>query len=153
MKTGMYLLLTYIERLISTVCFFFYLFLLFRNYMGLVCKFHDLFLKFSGTVSIFIFESVKYCHLRKVRLQISSICLSIFELWSATFTSHFRHVQMFILYCGKNYTVINRKPLFWLVFHIAKLYHLSLYIMQLIIFSYFHLWKIKLQLSYYLFFF
>ena len=61
-----YIVLVYIERLISTVCFFFIHFMLFGELYELVCKLHNKFLTCSETDTIFIFEGLYYCRLWKV---------------------------------------------------------------------------------------
>ena len=50
---GMYLVLTYIERLISTGCYFFSCFYLSVNCMSWVCKSHNFFMIFSEIGTIF----------------------------------------------------------------------------------------------------
>ena len=89
---GRYLVLTYIVRFFSTVCWIFSYICWSVNCMSWVIKFHNIFLTSSETEARFIFECFKYCPLWEVNFQLFSTFLAFF-IWSVNcskdFFSHF----------------------------------------------------------------
>ena len=77
---GRFFVLTYIERLFSTVCCFFSYISWSVNCKSWVSKFHHFFLGCLETKARFIFEGFKHCLLWKVHFQLSSIFFSSFHL-------------------------------------------------------------------------
>ena len=67
-----YLVVTYLERLFSTVCYFLSYFCWSVACMSRVIKFHNCFLTCSEIKTTFIFEGFLYCRLCKVQFQLSS---------------------------------------------------------------------------------
>ena len=95
---GAYLILTYIERLFSVVCYFLSYFCYFVNCMSQVGKFHNCFQICSEIEASFIFEGFYYCHLWKVQFQFSSSFLAFF-IWSVSFPSHFLSQFLMLINC------------------------------------------------------
>ena len=89
---GRYLVLTYIERFISTVCCLFSYICWSVNCMSWISKFNNLFLTFTETKARFIFEGFNIVHYRKF-ISVSLILFLILFIWSVNclrdFFSHF----------------------------------------------------------------
>ena len=64
---GVYLVLTYIEKLFSTACYFLIHFYLSVNCMNRVIKFHKFCLTCSEIEARFIFKDFQYCHLWNIQ--------------------------------------------------------------------------------------
>ena len=71
-----YLVLPYIERLFSSVCYFLSYFCWLVKCMSRVNKFHNFFLSYLEAGARSIFEGFSYCHLWKVQFQVSSTFLA-----------------------------------------------------------------------------
>ena len=84
---GEYLILTYIEKRFSFVCFFFSYICWSVNCMSWLSKFHDYFLTCSETEARFMFEDFKCYHSWKVQFHLSSL-FSAFFIWSVNCSSH-----------------------------------------------------------------
>ena len=85
---GRLFVLTYIERLFSTVCCFFSYISWSVNCKSWVSKFHHFFLGCLETKARFIFQGFKYCPLSKVHFQLCSTFLAFF-IWSVNCSRDF----------------------------------------------------------------
>ena len=85
---GRCFVLTYIERLFSTVCCFFSYISWSVNCNSWVSKLHHPFVGCLETKTRFIFEGFKYFPLWEVHFQLSSTFLA-FLIWSVNYSSYF----------------------------------------------------------------
>ena len=93
--TEMYVVVTYIETLFPTTCYFFSSICWSVNCMSQVSKFHNFFLTCLETEAIFVFESFNYCQLWKVQFQLFSTFLAFF-IWSVNYSR-----DIFSLFAGQ----------------------------------------------------
>ena len=119
---GNYVVLTYIERLFSAVCYFFSYIGWSVNCMNWVSTFRNVFLMCLEIEARFIFGCFKYCPLWKVRFQLSGIFVAFF-IWSVScwrdFFSHF--VGQKIVWVES----LNHVTYFQLILLVSKFYELS----------------------------
>ena len=93
---GMCLVLTYAKRIYKTVCYFLSYFCWSISCMSQVSKFHNFSQTCSETGARFIFEGFQYCHLWKVKFQLSSACLAFLYFSFFLFLSFFKLLKSLV---------------------------------------------------------